>query len=757
MFNRRWLLGLALACVTTFSASAAFAATTVRDIQVVGNQRIEPSTVKSYLHLQAGDPVNVDTLDTALKDLFATELFADVQVTESNGVVTVTVVENPIISEIAFEGNDKLKDDQLLSEISLRPRMVFTRTKVQNDVARLYDLYRQNGRFSANIEPKIIRLDQNRVNLVFEITENDVTEIRSIRFVGNHRFSDDTLRSELSSKESRWYRFISNDDRYDAERFNYDQELLRRFYLSEGYADFRVLSAVAELSENREDFYLTLTVDEGQRYKVGKVDIQSSLRNYDAAPLSETVTFKPGEWYNADAVETTIDDMTDKLGEDQRYFVAVTPDVARNAEAKTIDLTFNVKETPKVFVERVDIKGNMRTEDKVIRREIEAVEGDAYVKSKIAKSEQNLKDLDYFEKVDVKTTPGSAPDRQVLEVDVEEKSTGELSVGAGYSTSDGPLADFRIRERNFLGKGQDVSLAAVIAGERTEFDASLTEPFFMDRDLSATVDAFHITRDLSDESSFDQRRTGAGFRFGYPLSEHWRQSLGYRFENNDIRNVDDDASRFIRDQAGTRSTSVFVHRISYTDLDSTLFPTEGYSGWLENEVSGLGGDSQYVSGKLGGIYYYPIAENWIFDVTGEVGAIEGYGDEPVTINERFFVGGNTFRGFDNSGIGPRDIDSDDALGGNRYYRGSVELQMPIGLPEEYGIAGHIFNDIGSLWKPDDVTGPEVVDENSLRASAGVGLSWRSPMGPLRFDLAQPYIKEEYDDEEIFRFSFGTRF
>lgn len=757
MFTRRWLQAIALLCATCVVSAAAMAANTVRDIRVTGNQRIESSTVQSYLRLQQGDPINVDTLDTALKDLFATELFADVQVTESNGILTVNVVENPIISEIAFEGNDKLKDDALQSEISLRPRMVFTRTKVQNDVARLYDLYRQNGRFSATIEPKIIKLDQNRVNLVFEINENDITEIRGIRFVGNKRFSDDTLREKISSKEARWYRFLSNDDRYDGERYNYDQELLRRFYLSEGYADFRVLSAVAELSENREDFYLTMTVDEGQRYKVGKINVQSSVRNYDANKLTDKFTFKTGEWYDADAVQSTTDEMTKALGQDQINFVAVTPDVARNPSNKTIDLTFNIRETPKVFVERIDIKGNSRTEDKVIRREMDMVEGDPLVKSRLAKSEQNLKDIDYFETVDVKTVPGSAPDRQVLDISVEEKSTGELSVGAGYSTSDGPLADFRIRERNFLGKGQDVTLAATIAGERTEFDASLTEPYFMDRDLSATVDAFHITRDLSRESSYEQKRTGAGVKFGYPLSENVRQTLGYRLENNDITDVDEDASRFIRDQEGERLTSLVSHRISYTNLDSILFPTEGYNAWMDNEVSGLGGDSQYFSAKIGNIYYYPVADDWVFNLLGEIGAMEGYGDEGVTINERFFIGGNSFRGFDNSGIGPRDLATGDALGGKRYYRGSAELKMPIGLPEEYGIAGHVFTDVGSLWDPDDADGVGVADESSIRAAAGVGLSWRSPMGPLRIDFAKPYKKEDYDETQSFRFSFGTRF
>jgi outer membrane protein insertion porin family len=394
--------------------------------------------------------------------------------------------------------------------------------------------------------------------------------------------------------------------------------------------------------------------------------------------------------------------------------------------------------------------------DKVIRREVDLVEGDAFNRTRLAKSEQNIKDLGYFEKVDVKTLPGTAPDKTVVDINVEEQSTGELSLGAGFSTSDGPLADFRIQERNFLGKGQDLALAATIAGKRSEFDVSFTEPYFMDRDLSVGVDAFRITRDQQDESSFDQRRTGAGFRVGYPLSEKWRQTWRYRAEQNEISNIDSDASRFIRDQSGNRFTSAISQRLVFTDLDSRLTPTDGFTAWLDTEFAGVGGDAKYISGKLGGSYYYPIAKNWTFNVMAESGIIEGLFDENVRINERYFLGGNNFRGFDTAGLGPRDIATDDSLGGNQFYRGTLELSLPLGFPEEMGVLGHVFTDAGSLWNLDE-TGASIEDESSIRASAGFGLSWRSPLGPIRVDLAKPYIKEDYDQEQVFRFSFGTRF
>ncbi len=716
-------------------------------IKVEGSERVEPATVLSYMDIKVGDEMTRENLDATLKSLFATGLFADISLNQQGSVLVVKVVENPVINEIAFEGNDKIKDDELLGEIQLRPRQVFTRTKVQSDVSRLYQVYRRNGRFSVDIEPKVIRLDQNRVNLVFEIEESGITTIKSIRFVGNKRFDDDRLRTEISTKETAWYRFLTSDDRYDPDRLAFDQELLRKFYLSQGYADFRLLSAVAELSKDRENFFITFTVDEGSRYKVGDVKIASALRNFDASVLNDQLTLKKGDWYDADEVQNIVDGITNELGDLQYAFVTVRPDINRKREEKSVDITFQVSETPRVFVERVNVTGNVRTHDKVIRREMEIVEGDPFNKSKLAKSEQNIRNLDYFETVNVEARSGSAPDKTVVDIDLAEKSTGELSVGAGFSTSDGPLADFRIRERNLLGKGQDLSLATTIAGKRTEFDISFTEPHFLDRDLAAGVDLFHITRDLQDESSFDQKRTGGGFRFGYPLSEHWRQVLKYRIERNEITNVEDDASRYVRDQEGQRITSAVSQRLEYDTRDSKIFPTEGWQAWLDTEFAGLGGDAEYVSAKTGASYFYPLADRWILNILGEVGAIDSWGDGDVEINERYFIGGTTLRGFAKAGIGPRDIATDDSLGGNYFYRGSAEMSFPVGLPEEMGILGHGFTDFGTLWGIDE-TGSDIVDESSLRASVGLGLSWRSPFGPVRVDVATPVAKEDYDEKEI---------
>jgi outer membrane protein insertion porin family len=733
----------------------------INEIHVVGTQRIEPATVLTYLDVKVGDNMTEETFSRALKSLFGTGLFADVTLRQKAHVLEVQVTENPVINQIAFEGNDKIKDDDLTAEIQLRPRQVFSRNKVQEDVNRLYALYRRQGRFSANIEPKVIKLDQNRVNLVFEIDEGPVTKVSTIRFIGNAHYTDSKLRTVVSTKEAHWYRFLSTDDRYDPDRLSYDQELLRRFYLSQGYADFEVSSAVAELSKDRQRFFITITMNEGERYKVGKIAIQSNLQHFDATILNKYVTFKSGHWYNASEVQTTVDKMTTALGDMQYAFINVKPDVKRNRDVHTVDISFQVSEAPRVFVERIDIHGNVRTLDKVIRRQIQLVEGDPFNKTKLSKSEQKIKDLGYFESVKVTPQPGSAPDKTVIDVDVAEQSTGELSVGAGFSTADGPLADTSIKERNLLGKGQDLGLSATIAAKRTSFNLGFTEPYFMDRDFSTGFDLFHTTQNLIRFSQYDQSSTGGDIRVGYPLSEKWRQSLRYTLAQNDISNVESTASLFIRDQEGSNVTSSVSQEITYDARDSTLFPTNGLYSWFDTTVAGAGGSAKYVSGKVGSSWYYPVADKWVLNILGEGGAIRGYAGHDLRIDERFFLGGTTLRGFQQAGAGPRDINTDDSLGGDYFYRGTAELSFPIGLPDELGVLGHAFTDVGSLWGLDNVPAgvnlADVKDNNAFRGAGGVGISWRSPLGPIRVDLAEPYVKQGYDKAQIFSFNFGTHF
>jgi outer membrane protein insertion porin family len=757
-FFKGFILNTALLAVLfPFAVSAAFAQQVVQRIEVSGAERVEEETVRTYLGIAPGQSVTRDDLDRSLKTLFATGLFADVVLEQQGSTLLVKVIENPVINQIAFEGNDKLDQDALMAEIGLRPRQVFTRTKVQNDVTRLYQLYRRNGRFASQIDPKVIQLDQNRVDLVFEIKEGDVTDIRAIRFVGNEHFDDNRLRSEISTKESAWYSFISISDRYDPDRLAFDQDMLRQFYLAQGYADFELVSAVAELSNDREAFFVTFTVEEGQRYKVRNVGIESEIANMDTEALRPSVDFVAGDWYSAQDVKTSVNTMTDQLGDMQYAFVDIRPRIERDRETAELDVVFQIQESPRVFIERIDISGNVRTLDKVIRREMLLVEGDPFNKSKLARSEQNIRDLDFFETVSLDVRPGSAPDKTVININIAEKSTGEISLGAGFSTSEGVIGDVGLRERNLLGKGQDLKLSALLSADTTRFDIGFVEPYFLNRDVSAGFNLFKREFRDRDSRRYDEERTGGNLFVNYPLSERWRQTLKYRLDTSEITNLPNDASRFLRQQEGERTTSAVSQRVAYDSRDSRMFPTEGYNLWLETELAGLGFDSKHVSAVTGVSSFYSLTDGVVLNLLAEGGAIRGYGDEDVEVNERFSLGGPTsFRGFEKYGVGPREINTDDDGGGNLFYRGTAEVMFPLDMFGELGLRGSVFTDVGSLWSIDD-DDPSIVDENSLRVSSGLGVSWQSPFGPIGVYYAEPWMREDYDQEKQFEFSFGTRF
>jgi outer membrane protein insertion porin family len=605
------------------------------------------------------------------------------------------------------------------------------------------------------VEPKIIQRDQNRMDLVFEIDEGPLSEVRRISFVGNRRFSDEQLKAEVQTKEARWYRFLSSDDTYDPDRLSFDRELLRRFYLHNGYTDFRVVSAVAELTPNREDFFITFSVDEGERYRFGKIDVVSEIDGLDSSAIAVEPATAEGDWYDSAQIDKSINDITEAVGNLQFAFVEVTPRVRRNKDTLTVDVSYVVSEGRRAFVERIDINGNVRTTDEVIRREFEMVERDPFNIAKLHRSETRVRDLGFFSKVDIAAQEGSQPDLVNIEVNVTEQSTGELTFAAGFSTSDGPLGEISLRERNLLGKGQDLRLRTQISGRSQQIDLSFTEPRFLDRDLAAGFDVFRTSRDNQDESSYDEERTGFGLRLGYPLADALRQTLTYNISQTTVSDVDSTASRVIRDQVGTRIKSSVGQKLVFDQRDSKLFPTEGYLLSISHEVAGLGGDLRFLRSIIEGTYYYPVSEGWVFSLTGEAGSIGGF-SQSVPIYERFFLGGSTLRGFKAAGVGPRDTTQGDALGGNRYVRSSAELEFPLGLPEELGVKGRAFVDAGSLDSIDE-SGAGIVDEFAVRVGTGVGLSWRSPLGLIGLDFGFPLSKETYDETETFRISFGTRF
>jgi outer membrane protein insertion porin family len=701
-----------------------------------------------------------------LKRLFATGLFADVAVRREGNFLIVQIVENPIINRIAFEGNLRVEDDKLQQIVQLRPRVVYTRTRVQSDVKRIIDAYRQNGRFGATVEPKIILLEQNRVDLVFEIAEGPLTEIERISFIGNRRYSDRTLKGEIFTRESAWYRFFSPADTYDPDQLAFDQESLRRFYLKNGYADFRVLSAIAELTPDKDAFFLTFTIEEGERYQFGKLDVVSSIPDIEPEPLKDLITVDEGDWYDASELENSILALTIEVGNLGYAFVDVRPKVERNRETSIIDITFEIQEGPRVFVERIDIGGNVRTLDRVIRREFRLVEGDAYNAAKLNRSRQRINNLGFFSRVDVTKEPSTSPDQTIVKVDVAEQSTGELGLGAGYSTSEGVLANLVMRERNLLGKGQDLRATISLSKIRQQFDLGFTEPYFLGRNLSAGVDLFHSTNDNSQYSSFRSTKTGGGLRLGYEINERWSQRLRYTLKQDVIENVPATASLAIRQQEGTTLTSLIGQDLMYDLRDSSIETTSGFFARLSTDYAGLGGDLHYVRGKLSTGVYYPVTEEIVASLTITGGIIQDLKDDGIRITDRYSLGGSTLRGFQPSGVGPRDLLTGDALGGKQTYYGSLQFRFPIGLPDEFGITGVLFSEAGSLYGIDEETGEvydgpdlisNIVDEPSVRASWGVGIAWKSPVGPLSIDFAWPLKQEEFDKTEVFRLSFGTRF
>ncbi len=735
----------------------------VSEIRVEGTQRIAAETVRAYVTAQPGAVADADEIDRSLKALFATGLFADVVIRQDGGALVVRVVENPIVNRIAFEGNRRLKDENLTNEMTLKPRTVFTRARVQADVKRLQDIYRASGRFAATVEPKIIQLSQNRVDVVFEIDEGQITGVQRINFVGNRSFADGTLREQIQTRESRWFRFLSSDDVYDPDRLSFDRELLRKYYLSAGYADFRIVSAIAELSPNREGFYVTFTIEEGERYRFGKIDVTSQLRDLKKEQLVGLVTTTEGAWYDANKVEASVTALSDFAGTAGYAFAEVRPRVTRDRDTRTVSIVFEIQDGPRVFVERINIVGNARTTDKVIRREMALVEGDAFSTAKQRRSRDRIRSLQFFERVEVTNVPGEAPDRTVLNVEVQEKSTGDLNFGVGFSSSDNVLLDASIRERNLLGQGKDLKLGGTVSRRRNQVDLSFTDPYFLDMDMSAGFDLFRTRRNLQREAGYDAISTGVVLRNGYRLGEYLSQGLNYTLRNDDITQIAFGASTIVQDAAGSVTQSSVGH-ITLLDLrDDRQDPTDGYFVRLKNDIAGAGGEAKFFRTVATTGFYYPFTSEYVASLLLEGGHIAAYSDDRVRLQSRFNLGGDNFRGFRTQGLGPRDRESGGALGGNYYYTATAEMSFPTGLPKEFGLRGLFFSDVGTLTsfdrpppgRPGNTAA--VDDSGALRASVGVGALWRSPFGPVRVSYAKAVAKEEYDRTESFRFGVGSRF
>ena len=714
----------------------------IRQISVSGNERVEPETIASYLTVRPGDPFEPSALDQSLKNLFATGLFSDVELTESRGALIVRVVENPIINRIIFEGNKKLDNEELAEEVRLRPRQVFTRARVRADVQRMLELYRRSGRFAAIIEPKVVQQEQNRVDLVFEIQEGPKTKVSKINFIGNKVYSDGDLRDVLATKESRWWKFFTSNDTFDPDRLAYDQQVLRQHYLNEGYADFRVVSAVSELTPDREDFFITFTVEEGEIYKFGEIEIESEIRDVNELLFRAFLLMREGQNYNAEAIEQTIEQLSNAAGLLGYAFVDVRPEINRDREARIMNIKFRILDAPRVYVERINIRGNVVTLDRVIRREFRLQEGDAFNSALVNRSDNRLQRLDFFREVEIEQLQGSQPDRMVLDVAVEEQATGELNLGAGFSSLENFIFDFSIRQRNWRGRAQDLRLGLRLSGTRQEIDLGFTEPYFNGRRVAAGADIFARRIDSSNfGAAFDQDSLGFSLRAGMSLNEYWFLSTRYtlrrdnvevpdrilrpnfdaavasirglltdgdtsndqatldEFDTNgdgDITNDDFDTNRdgdlqprelafglgrAFQESIGTRFQSIFGYTVGTDSRNSLIRPTRGKSFSFSQDFAGLGGDVRYLRSQVRTDNYWTPWAGWTFRASAEAGFIEGLG-QSVLLADKFYIGGPRLRGFDVAGIGPRDFNGTNnrtnSLGGTAFYIGRAELFFPLG-------------------------------------------------------------------------------
>ncbi len=743
-------------------------------IVIQGNVRIEQDTILSYLPIQPGDTIGPEQIDLAVKTLFKTDLFADVGVQLVDGELIVRVAENPIINQVVFEGNDNLKDDKLRDEVTVRPRGIFTKGKVQGDVQRIVELYRRSGRISVTVTPKIVELPQKRIDLIFEINEGPKSGITRMNFIGNRQFSDNDLRGVVVTRESHFYRFLSTNDNYDPDRLDYDQEELRKFYRNHGFYDFRIINTVAELAPDKNGFAITYTIDEGPKYHFGKIKVETQLKKLNGAVLQQLLPIREGQLYEDKKIEDATDSLTFAAGAAGFAFVDVAPRYTPNRETHTVDLTFDVKEGPRVYVDRIDIVGNTRTLDPVIRRELQVTEGDAYNRVLVDRSKNQVRSLGFFKDVDITQTPGSAPDRTGLQVKVTEQPTGELSFSAGYSSIDRLVLDLGVSERDFRGRGQDLRAEASIGSLRQQISLSFTEPRFLGRNLSAGSDLYVTKYDFSQYAGYNTSSIGGALRLGFGLGSYSSLQLRYNLHADDVV-VDSSlcgnpptVSPILCAERGSSITSLVGYTLRWDHRNDPLNPTRGFFTEVSQDFAGLGGSVKYVRSEFKGGWYHGFTPDWIFSATVEGGYIGGWGGSTVRINDRFYVGGNDFRGFQIAGVGPRDTTPsyDQALGGKAKAIVTFEETFPDFLPEQYGIRTAFFTQAGTdgLLDATDKRDPtshallsSIKDDLAFRASAGISVFWKSPLGPIRIDLSDVLARDSYDKTENFRFSTSTRF
>ena len=729
--------------------------TLVSSINVDGNKRISSDTIVSLSKVQVGSAYSPTQLNSALQSIKKSSYFKTVDISIFNNILNINVIENPTINSISFEGNNTLSDINLNELIRSKQRQTLLISQVEKDTDKIATAYADTGRISAIVTPKVIELSDNRVDLVFEITEGRITEVEKITFTGNRVFSDLRLKGVIATKQAGIFRRFIKSDTFVKDKLDYDIDLLRNFYINKGFIDFEVQSSV-ELTREKDAFLINYNIKEGQKYIFSEIKFDTSKLNIDEKSLDKINRIKNGSKYDRRRVTKLIDEIDIYLAKNGFNFFEPVPVVSRNDENLTMNVEIQINETRKVFVERIEVEGNSTTLDEVIRLQFDFVEGDPFNRRKVLEAVDKIRGLGFFSNVETSTRNGSAPEKIIIEVKLTEKPTGSLGIGAGYNSSDGTVATFNVNERNFLGKGQTVKLDLSTSKIEKQTKLGFEDPSFLGRNLLAGI-SFGQTSTTPSSVPLSTDKLYFEPKIGFPLSRDSKLTIEYSFDQEDVKltTASNLVSPIIRDDVGKKNKSALIFIYSLDKTNSVVTPTAGYDFRIIQELNGLGGDISFSKTNLNFRTYRTILrDDIILSSNLSSGVIVG---SDASLMNRFSLGGDRLKGFRNQGIGPYDSTYDTHLGGKMYTSLSLEASFPIGIPEEYGIYGGIFLDTGSLWGLDNTDSGRIDDSSEIRSALGFSIFWESAIGPLRFNWSSPIKKETNDVTENFRFTIDTRF
>ena len=747
----------------------------INKIIVEGNKRVEVSTIHSYLGVKSGEELTSEKQQKAIQDLYATSLFDDVKMHYSNGALYVVVKETPLVVKVIIKGNGKLGTKTLNKEILTKAGQSLRTREIEHDVNKITEMYKRSGRFAVKVSSSVENLENNRARVTFNIVEGPKTSVRKIRFIGNETYSPNQLKSIILTKETAWYRFLDTNDTYDPDRMEYDQVLLRQFYQSVGYADFRVLSANAQLSPTKDYFIITYAIDEGQRYKFGKIDIENNIAGVKISDLKRMVNIKSGGLFSVKKIEKIEDKITDWLGNKGYPQVVVHHAIARDSATHIAGVKIIVDKSDMAFIDKINITGNLKTKDKVIRREFAIAEGDLFNRSQLERAERNLRNLDYFEKINLDVKPSTTHSKYNIDLNVQEKSTSSIGLETGFNTMSGPFGKISFDDRNVVGTGKELNASMQLAKKSSSYTFGITEPYFMDKDLSLGTSLFYTHTGSSSSNDFwgesnayTLNSKGGRVSLGYNLSDDLQHSVFYTIKKETLSVAKQQQSLFVQEQVGKYVTSAVGQSLRWNKVDNLYAPKNGYVLTGTQEYAGVGGDNAYLKHDANLTIYNSFIENkYTLKLSGDVGYIRGMKNQTVRINDRFSLGDYSMRGFAPRGIGPRDKRTGEALGGQKYYSATAELQFPIGMPQEFNLSGAIFADVGALWDFDIKKTPrgvrplyireDVYDTTEPRVSYGFGIIWNTRIAPIRIDYAFRLRKQQYDDVQPWHLKFSTAF